>query len=81
MIKNLEHLCFDKDGVLIDVHAYWKHTTEIRANYLKNKLQLNSIQKNMLIENMAILHCFLPETESGNNHLVVLCYNNQSLHN
>ena len=36
IMKNLEHLCFDKDGVLIDVHAYWQHTTEIRANHLKN---------------------------------------------
>ncbi len=54
MFNNINHLCFDKDGVLIDVHAYWRHTTEIRANHLKNKFQLNSIQKNMLIENMGI---------------------------
>lgn len=54
MIQNLKHLCFDKDGVLIDVHAYWRHTTEIRANYLKNKFQLSSLQKNMLIESMGI---------------------------
>ena len=54
MFKNIKHLCFDKDGVLIDVHAYWQHTTEIRANHLKNKLQLSSIQKNTLIEDMGI---------------------------
>ena len=49
MFKNIKHLCFDKDGVLIDVHAYWRHTTEIRANYLKNKFQLNSIQNILLV--------------------------------
>ena len=54
MFKNINHLCFDKDGVLIDVHTYWRHTTEIRADFLINKLQLNSIQKNMLIESMGI---------------------------
>ena len=53
-MKNLEHLCFDKDGILIDVHAYWRHTTEIRATYLKNKLQLNSNIENSLIDAMGI---------------------------
>lgn len=54
MFDNLEHLCFDKDGVLIDVHAYWSHTTEIRANHLKRKLQLTSSHCNILINNMGI---------------------------
>ena len=54
MFKNINHLCFDKDGVLIDVHAYWRHTTEIRARYLKNKFQLNSDAGNSLIECMGI---------------------------
>ena len=54
MFKNINHLCFDKDGVLIDVHAYWRHTTEIRASYLKNKFQLNSDAGNSLIECMGI---------------------------
>ena len=54
LIQNLKHLCFDKDGVLIDVHAYWKHTTEIRANYLKNKLQLGPDAERSLIDCMGI---------------------------
>ena len=54
MIQNLKHLCFDKDGVLIDVHAYWKHTTEIRANYLKNKFQLVPDAERSLIDCMGI---------------------------
>lgn len=54
MFKDLKHLCFDKDGVLIDVHSYWSHTTEIRANYFKKKLQLTSYQSDILIQNMGI---------------------------
>jgi len=54
MKKIINHLCFDKDGVLIDVHAYWKHTTEIRAEYLSNQLSLNAEQKNQLIDAMGI---------------------------
>jgi len=54
MKSKIKHLCFDKDGVLIDVHAYWKHTTEIRADYLSNQLSLNSEQKNQLIDAMGI---------------------------
>ena len=54
MKKNIKHLCFDKDGVLIDVHAYWKHTTEIRAEFLSKQLCLNDEQKNQLIDVMGI---------------------------
>ena len=54
LIQNLKHLCFDKDGVLIDVHCYWKHTTEIRANYLKNKFQLGPDAERSLIDCMGI---------------------------
>ena len=54
MFKNINHLFFDKDGLLIDVHAYCRHTTEIRANYLKNKFHLNSDAENSLIECMGI---------------------------
>ncbi len=54
MIKSIEHLCFDKDGVLIDVHTYWKHTIELRADYLKKKLNLTSYQSDFLIEVMGI---------------------------
>ena len=52
MIKDLKHLCFDKDGILIDVHAYWKHTTVIRAQYLRNHFKLNEIQETELINAM-----------------------------
>ena len=54
LTKDIKHLCFDKDGVLIDVHAYWRHTTEIRANFLKKEYKLSSYQNIKLIENMGI---------------------------
>ena len=54
MFENINHLCFDKDGVLIDVHAYWKHTSEIRANFIKNKLMLNNDEELKLIDSMGI---------------------------
>ncbi len=54
LTEDIEHLCFDKDGVLIDVHAYWRHTTEIRANFLKKEYKLSSNQNIELIENMGI---------------------------
>ncbi len=54
MVKDLEHLCFDKDGVLIDVHAYWRHTTEIRAKFIRKKLFLNANDELMLIDAMGI---------------------------
>lgn len=53
-MKNLEHLCFDKDGVLIDVHEYWKHTTILRADYLKSFYKLSNAQENKLIDAMGI---------------------------
>jgi len=28
------HVCFDKDGTLTDVHAYWAHTCRLRAERL-----------------------------------------------
>ena len=54
LAKDIEHLCFDKDGVLIDVHKYWMHTTEIRANFFKNKFGLSQEQTIKLIEKMGI---------------------------
>ena len=54
LAEDIKHLCFDKDGVLIDVHAYWRHTTEIRANFLKKEFKLSSNQNITLIENMGI---------------------------
>lgn len=53
-MDNLKHLCFDKDGILIDVHAYWKHTTEIRARHLRSYFKLSEDQESKLINAMGI---------------------------
>lgn len=44
----VKHICFDKDGVLIDVHAYWSHIIEKRAELLIREYGL-------LQENVAVL--------------------------
>mgnify|MGYP006098296087 CR=1 FL=1 len=54
MIKEINHLCFDKDGVIIDVHAYWRHTTEIRAKFIRKKLLLTAEDEMKTIEAMGI---------------------------
>lgn len=54
LLNKIQHLCFDKDGVLVDVHAYWRHTSEIRANFLQNKYQLSESQSIYLLEIMGI---------------------------
>ena len=54
MLKKLKHLCFDKDGVLIDVHAYWRYNTELRANFIKKKYKLNSDDCDLIIDKMGI---------------------------
>jgi len=54
MFENIDHLCFDKDGVLIDVHSYWIHITKLRANYLKKEFHLNSSQQDILLDKMGV---------------------------
>ena len=42
MIKeSIKHFCFDKDGIIINVHAYWHYTCQLRAEYLTNNLNLD----------------------------------------
>lgn len=42
MDKNLiKHFCFDKDGIIIDVHAYWYYNSILRAEYIINYLKLD----------------------------------------
>tara|TARA_Y100000590_G_scaffold470185_1_gene662613 strand:+ start:7432 stop:8157 length:726 start_codon:yes stop_codon:yes gene_type:complete len=53
-MKKLKHLCFDKDGVLIDVHAYWRHTSELRANFIIDKFGLKVKYQSELIDAMGI---------------------------
>ena len=42
MLDNVSHLCFDKDGVIIDVHKYWMHTTKLRVSFLKERFNFNA---------------------------------------
>jgi|TARA_Y100000310_G_scaffold79494_1_gene76170 HAD superfamily hydrolase (TIGR01549 family) len=37
----IKHICFDKDGIIIDVHSYWHYNCQLRAEHLINNLQLD----------------------------------------
>ena len=47
-------MCFDKDGIIIDVHAYWNHNCHLRAEYLINKLRLDNSLIGQLLGAMGI---------------------------
>ena len=47
-------MCFDKDGIIIDVHAYWNHNCHLRAEYLTNKLRLDNSLIGQLLGAMGI---------------------------
>ena len=47
-------MCFDKDGIIIDVHAYWNHNSHLRAEYLTNKLRLDNSLIGQLLGAMGI---------------------------
>jgi len=39
-LDGIRHVCVDKDGTLIDVHAYWAHTSRLRARRLQAHYRL-----------------------------------------
>ena len=53
-INSLSHLCFDKDGVLFDVHKYWTHTAKLRIDYLSKHFSLGPAEENIVISEMGI---------------------------
>jgi len=42
MRECLKHICFDKDGIIIDVHAYWGHIIQKRALKIIQYFELSS---------------------------------------
>ena len=48
------HICFDKDGTLTDVHAYWYHTCELRAHAVARRLGLPAAAAAGLLDAMGI---------------------------
>ena len=55
MVNNsIKHLCFDKDGIIIDVHAYWHYNCQLRAKYLIDYLNLESSLERQLLWAMGI---------------------------
>ncbi|PIQ83374.1 MAG: hypothetical protein COV75_07810 [Candidatus Omnitrophica bacterium CG11_big_fil_rev_8_21_14_0_20_63_9] len=50
----VRHACFDKDGVLINVHRYWRHTTRLRAQHIQRRFELKPECLDGLAEAMGI---------------------------
>lgn len=50
----LKHVCFDKDGTLTDVHAYWAHICGLRAARLARIHALDSRAAAGLLEAMGV---------------------------
>lgn len=48
------HVCFDKDGTLIDVHTYWNHTCRIRTAVILETYGLAPSTEESLLEAMGI---------------------------
>lgn len=52
VFSDAKHACFDKDGTLTDVHAYWAHTCRLRAARLA--LRYPRASSDALLEGMGI---------------------------
>ena len=39
-LEGVRHVCFDKDGTLIDVHGYWHYTSQLRAERIRERFRL-----------------------------------------
>ena len=53
-LQGVRHVCFDKDGTLIDVHRYWRHTVRLRADRVQQDFRLSERQRDGLIEAMGV---------------------------
>lgn len=54
MLDNISHLCFDKDGVIIDVHKYWMHTTKLRVSFLKKRFNLSAEDEILFLTDLGV---------------------------
>jgi len=54
LLAGIRHVCFDKDGVLTDVHPYWAHTCRLRADALVRALGLPDNAAGVLLDKVGI---------------------------
>lgn len=52
--SGIKHICFDKDGTIIDVHGYWAHICGMRAERLGAKYGLSSEHIEVILTGMGI---------------------------
>lgn len=53
-LPGIRHLCFDKDGVLTDVHSYWAHNSRLRAEAIAARHALAADRRAGLVEAMGV---------------------------
>ncbi|GEM_PF-83099 len=53
-LDGIRHVCVDKDGTLTDVHAYWAHTSRIRAERLQVHYGLPPSSLNGMLDAMGV---------------------------
>jgi HAD superfamily hydrolase (TIGR01509 family) len=54
LLARARHACFDKDGVLTDVHKYWDHNSRLRADILAAHYVLDEAETDVLLDRMGI---------------------------
>lgn len=52
--NDIRHLCFDKDGVLTNVHGYWAHNSRLRVRRIIERFQLSPEEADPLLDAMGI---------------------------
>lgn len=53
-MSSIKHLCFDKDGTIIDVHCYWAHIAKLRAKALIEKYSINPQIEVQILDSIGI---------------------------
>ncbi len=53
-LQGVRHVCFDKDGTLIDVHRYWAHNSRLRADALGERFDLSTTDRAAVLEAMGV---------------------------
>lgn len=53
-LDGVRHVCFDKDGTLINVHRYWAHTLRLRARAIRQCYGLQEACEAGLVEAMGV---------------------------
>lgn len=54
VLSDVDLMVFDKDGTIIDVHAYWTHMVRLRSDIMSRSLKLTRTQTHGLMDAMGV---------------------------